>query len=204
MNVNEREKALIKVVDEYRETECQRLLRKAKREAAILTGRMYKKNRRLLHDRVVAERKRAEVRIRAARAKFETIQRRHLQKASLAILEAGWYRLEPRLQSRWQDAASRKQWVDAVLQNGLKKLPRQSWIIRHPVDWEKQEQEAVVARLVEQLEVPPVLEPDKNIRAGLTIESAGTRLDSTPDGLLKDRNAIEARLLAALDMEQSQ
>jgi len=203
MNVRDREKALMDLVEEYREVECGRILKRANRQVSVLIGRVYKEQRRLLHERVVTERRRVESRIRAAEAEFQTARRRHRQQASFAILEVGWRRLEPCLTSRWKDPRWRRQWVDAALQNALIKLPREGWIIRHPPDWEPKEQEAAVMDLTNRLKSPPVFESRQSLRAGLIIESAGTLLDATPDGLLKDRNAIEARLLALLEAEQS-
>jgi hypothetical protein len=203
MKVQDQEKALMDLVEEYQETECRHTLEKATEEAARIVSRVYKENRQLLHERVVAERKRAEARIRMAQAELETTRRRHRQQSSLALLKKGWQQLKPRLELRWQDLALRKQWVDVVLRGALETLPRRNWIIRHPPGWDEQEQKAVVTELANQLETSPLFESEQRIHAGLIIESDGNRLDATPDGLLTDRDALEARLLALLDREQS-
>ncbi len=201
MKVPDQEKALMELVEAYQESECRLILEKAQEEAAGIVNRVYREKRQLLHERIAAERKRVIARIRMAQAELETTRRQHQQQSGLALLQRGWQQLKPRLELRWQDQAARKMWVGMVLQSALETLPRRNWIIKHPAGWDAQEQKEVIAELADQLESPPLFESGQRIHAGLIIESDNTRLDATPDGLLTDRNALEARLLALLNQE---
>jgi hypothetical protein len=60
MNTEERERALLRFVEEERDKVCRDLLADARARARALIRDAYRRNRAALHQRVVAERTRAE------------------------------------------------------------------------------------------------------------------------------------------------
>ena len=198
MNLDERERGLLKLVEDYRDTECRNLLDKARSEAAELMGRAYRKERARLHERVVAERTGARARINAARAERDTRERAGGERANARLLAAAWPRMRRVLMDRWQDPAGRRAWVDAVLAQANQLIPAGVWILHHAPAGPASEWQALARQLTTSLEAEPRLVADGALIAGITVEYTGAVLDGSLEGLLKDRTRIESRLLALL------
>jgi hypothetical protein len=200
VNLEEREAGLLKLVDSYREAECRSLLESAQQEAASLIRRTYREERARVHQRVLAERASARERIQAARAERDTRKRAGGERASARLLAAAGPRLEAALRARWQDPAGRKLWVQGVLDQARRLLPKGTWTLRHAPHWPEAEWRPLVASLKVELDNEPRLVADGALSAGLVVEAAGGAvLDGSLEGLLKDRGRLEARLLALLD-----
>jgi hypothetical protein len=200
MNLEEREQGLRKLVEDYRDAECRALLDAARAEAHDLIERTYSSERARLHQRVVAERAGARSRIHAARAERDTRERAGGERANAALLDAAWPRLREALIARWQDPAARGAWVDAVVGEAERLLPKGPWTLRHgaapAADWQ-----ALAVTLAARLGQEPRLVADQALAAGLRIECAGAVLDGSLEGLLRDRERIESRLLALWSLE---
>jgi hypothetical protein len=203
MNLAEREESLLRLVVEYREQECRRLLDAARTEAAELLAVTFKRERAHLHQRIVAERSRAQGRIQAARAERATRERWVHERTHASLLAAAWPRLREALLARWHAPRSRAQWVASHLDEALRALPRGRWSIRHAPEWGEDERRAPAARLAEALGEAPRMQTDGDIAAGLVIASGGAVLDASLDGLLRDRPRLEARLLALIEAQAS-
>lgn len=199
MNLQERKAALLKLVEEYQEQECRRILETARAEAAEHIAQTYRKERTHLHDRIVSERSRAQVRIQAARAERATRERWTSEQANMGRLDAAWPLIRTRLAARWQEPAGRRAWTWRYLRQGLELLPRGRWQISHAAEWGESERREAAKTLTERLGEVPRFETDGRIEAGLTIECAGAVLDASLDGLMRDRTRLEARLLALLE-----
>lgn len=199
MNLEERERGLLELVEAYRERECHALMEAARREAAELIGRTYQQERARLHQRVLAERAGARERIQAARAERDTRKRASGERASARILAGAWPRIEAALRGRWRDPAGRRTWVQGVLAQAGHLLPKGVWTLRHAPDWPETEWQAQGTALAAELGSEPRFIADGSVSAGLAIEGAGALLDGTLEGLLKDRTRVEARLLALLE-----
>ena len=76
MNIDEREQGLLKLVADYREQECQRILGEAEAQARALRRQAFARQRVALHQRIIAERSRAQSLIQAAEAERATRARR--------------------------------------------------------------------------------------------------------------------------------
>lgn len=199
MNLDEREQGLIKLVEAYRDAECRALRDAARREAAELLGRTYQDERARLHQRVIAERAGARERIQAARAERDTRERAGGERASTRILAVAWPRLETALLARWRDPAGRRLWVQVVLDQARRLLPKGTWTLRHAPDWPAAEWQDLATTLAAELGTEPRFVADGAVTAGLAIEGAGAVLDGSLEGFTKDRARIEARLLALLE-----
>jgi hypothetical protein len=196
MNTEERERALLALVHDERDKACRQLLAEAAARAAAITREAFRRERALLHQRVVTERSRAEGLLRAAAAERATAERRRGEAADADLLAAAWPRLCEQLAERWAVAASRRLWVDTTLAQALRRLPHTRWTIRHAAGWPEEERAAALARLAAAGLPEPALRADGDVAAGLVVVAGGAVLDMSLAGLLQDRARIEARLLA--------
>ena len=198
MNLAERQKGLLKLVEDYREQECRRLLDGARQEAGELLRKRFRRERDQLHKRVLAERSRAQSLIQAARAERATRERRTSEHWSLDLLESAWPLLRERLLARWRVPERRQRWAARYLRQARDLLPRERWTVRHAPEWRESERQAMVVELIEYLGRAPRFQSEGRIAAGLIVESGGAVLDASLEGLLQDRARLEARLLALL------
>jgi hypothetical protein len=203
MNIEEREQGLLRLVDDYREGECRRLIKAAREEAADLIARTFEQERARLHERVVDERAGARAKIQAARAERDTLERAGGERVNTRLLAMAWPRLVEALMRRWEDPDGRALWVLGALTNARRVLPVGSWLVHHAPDWPEAERRAAAEDLVGHLGAAPGMHPDERIRAGLVVECAGAVLDASLDGILSDRPRLEARLLALLAEEST-
>lgn len=196
MNIEERERALLKLVEEERDKACRRLLAEADERAGALLRDAYRRERAALHERIVAERSRAEGILRAAAAERATAERRRGEQADARLLAAAWPGLRAQLAERWSDPDQRRDWVASTLEQALARLPHSGWTIRHAGGWPQAERAAAQARLAQAGVAAPALRADADLTAGLIVAAGGAVLDMSLEGLLRDRARIEARLLA--------
>ncbi len=198
MKVRDRERDLLKLIEEDRDRECGQLLKRAREEASELLRQTYRRERRDLHRRLVDERARARARIEAAAAEMATHRRQRADKAHFALLAAAWPRLRERLSARWLQPETRRCWADRHLAQALRILPHRAWTIRYAPGWSLQERQAFEEALARDLDDPPGFVEDPAIGAGFVIQTPGASLDASLEGLLADRRALEARLLGLL------
>lgn len=196
MSLQEREQALIRLVDDYAAAECRDILATARADVARRLSLTHRQARARLRERVMAERSNARGRIQAIRAERETRRRAGVERANARLLELAWPRLRRTLEARWRDPETRRRWIRFALTEAARALPAAVWTIRHPPDWDARERDEVAARIRAQSGHAPEWLAEDRLRAGLTIESRGAILDAGLDGLLGDRRRLEARLLA--------
>lgn len=204
MNVEERERALLRFVEEERDKVCRDLLADARARARGLIRDAYRRHRAALHQRVVAERTRAEGLLRAANAERATALRRRGELADGELILSAWPRLQAHLAERWTAADTRARWIDSALSQALARLPRSGWTIRHAAGWPEAERAAAKARLAEVGIEAPALRADSGMAAGLVVSAGGAALDMSLAGLLRDRARVEARLLALAKQAQNE
>lgn len=206
MRLAEREAGLLKLVGQYRDEACRRQLEEARAQAARLLQQTFARERAHLHAQITAERERARERIEAVLADRETRTRRSGERASAELLAAAWPRLEAALVERWQSVGGRRGWAEHHLRLAQQRLPPAQhdghWVVRHAPEWTEAERGALSACLALGLEHQPRFIADGELVAGLTIACCGAVLDASLAGLLRDRNALEARLLALIDASQ--
>lgn len=196
MNLVERQEGLLRLVEDYREQECGRVLAAARQEAAEIRAQSFHKQKAHLHGRVVAERSRARAVIQAARAEQMTKKRWASERSSLELLQFAWPLLRELLSARWRLPEQRRRWAETYLHRALDLLPHGQWTVRHAPGWSDQERDEVLTGLTDTLGEAPRFRCEADIEAGLIIESGGAALDASLPGLLQDRTSLEARLLA--------
>jgi hypothetical protein len=189
---------MLKLVEEHELGRCREALTRAHAQAQVMRREAQRVARARMHAHIQAlkqERRRA---LALASAELDTAQRQHRNRCDYALIETGLKQLDAALANRWQDAAARHQWVERVVRNARARLPRERWEISHPPGWPESEQRELAARLAPELGAAPVFRAEIGIRAGLCVRAGTARLDGTLDGLLADRAAIEALMLAEL------
>lgn len=187
--------ALLALVDEDRERQCKAVLDEARAQAAAV--RRSARDLALVRVRqtFAEQRQGLASRLGAARAQLATRQRLQEQQHSAALLALCWQQLPSALLARWQDADARAAWVDQVLQQAQRHLPRAGWVLAHGPGWPEAERDAACRSLAGKGHTGLQCHADPAIAAGLCVTAAGNRVDGTLAGLLADRAAVEAALL---------
>jgi vacuolar-type H+-ATPase subunit H len=194
---------MLRLVEERERREREAILAQARAEARRIVAEARAEVRQRGHQDVQELRQWMRREIGRAEAAFETAKRRHRSKRDAALLEAGWGRLREALAARWRDPAGRRAWVEMLLREARASLPKTAWDIPHPRDWPEAERGELARRLERELGHPPRFHPSPDCSAGLKLCAGGACLDGTLEGILLDRPAIEARLLAELGREAS-
>ncbi len=201
MSLEQNEQRLLELVLQHRDEECRKLQQRSEEEGRELLRAAYRSARTRLHENAESGRNRARTQIGAARAELETQRRQRAQQLGSVALAAAWERLPQRLAQRWADPATRAAWIGKALEQAFAGLPGGLWQIRHPSGLAESERDALRKAVQRQLSQAPELIADAQVEAGLILECTGVVLDASSSGLLVDRDAIEARLLALLNLE---
>jgi hypothetical protein len=152
-----------------------------------------------LHQKVLATRAQVRQQLSAAEARHQTRLRLQRHEADRALLARAWQPLGDRLRQRWQHEASRRQWIDRLVELAAVALPGTHWRIEHPADWPAPERARLQKRLTGELNRIAVFQADPGIAAGLRISAGSACMDGTVEGLLRARPRLEALILATLN-----
>jgi hypothetical protein len=138
------------------------------------------------------------VRVTAAVARNQTLLRRQHQKKDRAILDVAWPLLHQAMLALWNDPVSRRKWLDAAITSASTGLREHGWRIEHPPGLGAEDIESMnLASSLEQ-DREPELSACDDIEAGIRIIARGTVIDATLEGLLQQKTAIEARMIARI------
>jgi hypothetical protein len=171
-----------------------------KAEQLLADGRHRMRER--VHKAVVEERQHRETALLESRHRIETAQRRHVQQQYRQFLHDAAPRLATELERRWHDDASRRSWCDMLIAEAADRLAPVCWTVEHPGDWHGDDTRWLERALAKRGLPRPELREDAGIVVGLRIRLGAACLDATRDGLLANRHAVEARLLAAWERQQ--
>lgn len=189
---------LLDVVDKHRSNQCSKLRNAAKESANKLISNAHSDARRRLHEDIRQAREFAHQKLTSTRALLQTRKRMARQQLDEALLQDAWKQMKTSLQAQWDDVSSRRQWTASLLETALSTLVSDQWTIQHPADLTDTEAAALQLQVYERLEHTPDLEASEHISAGLRICTDGACVDGTIDGLMHDREHIEASILAAV------
>lgn len=187
---------LLNVVDQFRDTKRDQILLDAQTQARDIISQAYKKARARLHVSIMEDREHGFHEMISAEAQLQTQQRQLRQQDDMALLQRVWPMLEQTLGARWRDPAQRGLWIDQVVNEALRVLPPAPWRVAHAADWPSDEQQALAMTIQQRTGHAPQFMTAKDIVAGLRISAESAMLDATLQGLLVNRSAIEALLLA--------
>jgi vacuolar-type H+-ATPase subunit H len=199
VTIERRMQALLDIVEAERRAQVDAIVREAQAAAAVLVGDAHREARERMRRAFADERRQRDERIHAARANLQTRRRLTAQQRATTLLDLAWRRLPDALSERWQAPASRRAWTAYIVARARAALPSCRWQISHAPAWPEPERAELAARLAEECGARPEFRADPAILAGLRIAGAGTVVDGTDAGLLRDRAETGARLLAHLD-----
>ncbi|HSD53651.1 MAG TPA: hypothetical protein VLC47_05770 [Burkholderiales bacterium] len=201
MNTEERARALLALVDEYRDSKSGEILDAAREDARAVVAQAFRLARSRVHEALVEERKRYEAAVAGAEARLRTRRRLAHQGREAAMLADGWRLLPDALRERWHSAAGRRRWAETHLGRGLATLPRTEWEIAHARGWTQDERQAAAGWLGAHGGPELAFAEDASLGAGFRVSAGHNTLDATLEGLLADRRAIEGRLLHHLEQD---
>ena len=192
MSVSDQELALLRLVEEDRARRCAEILAAAEPQAAELRRQAHREARERVRAALTEARERAQRQIAAAAAQLQTRQRLAQQDCDTRMLDQAFTALPGALIARWQQPATRRQWLDFAMHQAAQLLPRTRWRIEHAPDLTPGDIGSVNA-WAESTE----WEEDAGLGAGVRIHSNGNCIDASLQGLRADRDALAARLLQA-------
>ena len=197
MNVQTRqlEEAMRKEVD----GEARAATDAAHREAATIVEAARRTARERMRQAVKSMRQERTSQLNKARARLAMAERAWRQRLVTELIEAGMEMLREALAERWQDKDCRRQWALGLVEDAKDRLERGLWSIEHPVGWKASRDKALVAALTQASGNVPGFTPLPTIMLGLRIRSGQACLDGTGEGLLAQRQWIEAEMLAMIE-----
>jgi hypothetical protein len=190
--------ALLKLVAEDERRRCRDTLAEAEVEARTALRDALRAARARMRGNVLTLKQERRQALALASAELDTARRQHQQRCDQALLVIAWEPLRAALLARWNDAATRRLWVEGLVRRALARLPRTAWRVEHAPDWPATEQARFSVVLTEKLGEKPNLQVADDIAGGLRVHADTALLDGTLDGLLADRRAVEALLLAEM------
>jgi len=193
---------MLRLVESDAQARCREIAARAQREAHSLRRVAHAGARERMRRHVQELKALRDRETGRARAALATAHRQQQQRGDRTLLETGWALLRAALARRWQEPAGRRRWIDYLTQRALARLPRGQWTLVCPAGWDRAEREALGKPLTTALGMTPEWKEDRGITAGLRLCAGGACLDGTLDGLLVDRAAVEALLLAELGEEK--
>jgi F0F1-type ATP synthase delta subunit len=192
-------KHLLAVVEQRRGERCQEVLDKAHEQARQVVKQAYGSERQRMHRELGDIRQKRRQQMVSVVAQRQTRKRQRRQQEDEELLTTTWLNLHEALLHRWRDSVMRQRWVEDLVNQTASVLVDRHWLIEHPFDWPAQERSALQLRLQKQLAHAPHFEVKSAIAAGLRICAGGACVDGSADGLLRERLAIEAVLLARIN-----
>jgi hypothetical protein len=189
--------ALLQEIQQQAGDECKALVAAAERQARALVAQAYAAARRRVHDAVGELRREGARRLARAKAQIETQARRRAQQRAVDVIKRAWPLLADALIARWRAPAARVAWADGVARCARDRLRTGTWTIEHPAGWSADEQRNFRVSLGVGGDAV-TFAADPNIAAGIRIRAAEATLDATLQGLLVDRAAVSALLLAEI------
>lgn len=196
---------LLTLVAQHRDTRCARLAAEAQEQRNAILHQAHHDARGRMRETIRSERLRTREKLEATAAQLQTRERQQQHKTALLMLHRGWEMLGDVVLHRWKTPPQRHEWICALINLALERLPPRPWVIEHPPGWDPDECAELRAAMEQHCGAAPQLRADGQLHAGLRICADGACLDGTVEGLLADREAIEAQLLAQLnDLLRSQ
>ncbi|MBF0212341.1 MAG: hypothetical protein HQM00_02115 [Magnetococcales bacterium] len=192
---------MLDLIERKRVAERETLLAQARDEARTLVAGAHRKARERVREVVIRERRLLEQAKQSLLAQEETEQRHHAMRVVQRRLDQARTLLDQALLERWRQPDSRRIWIDALLERALVFLPVGAWEIHHPESLDPEEWRTVERRVLAAGLPPPIPEPDAGLRAGLRLGCRGAWLDGSAAGLVANRLAIDAGLLALMHAE---
>ena len=192
--------ALLELIHRSASDHADTVLSQAREQARERIRAAFREARQRVARAIAGERLRASGLLANHEAQLETHDRQRYQDAVQHLLTRARHRLGPALMARWARADGRQQWLEQLLDQAGRRLPRGTWTLEHPADWDPVEVRRWRDRIEAATGHAPAARACSELRAGVRILAGGACLDGTLDGLLADEGKVRARLLARLEM----
>jgi hypothetical protein len=189
---------LLGVVVENRDKRCLEMRENARQQAGEIIRQAYTKGRVRMHYHIEALREKYRLRVTAATARNQTLLRRQHQKEDRAMLDVAWPLLREAILALWNDPVSRHKWLDAAVASASAGLREHVWVIEHPPKLDHEDIKRIKQLLSQDDRKGAELSASDDIEAGIRILASGTVVDATLEGLLQQKTAIEASMIARL------
>ncbi|MGB5277765.1 MAG: hypothetical protein WBO73_09650 [Gammaproteobacteria bacterium] len=187
---------LLGIVVENREKRCAEVREKAYREAREILKQAHARNRAHMHHHIDALREKYRLRVSSAIARNQTHLRHQHQKDDRAILDVAWPVLRQSMLALWHEPDTRRMWLDASIAAAAARLREYGGRIEHPKDMGEDDMAWIKQQLPHGSGQAPVFSAEDTIEAGIRIIADGTVVDTTLEGLLHHKSAIEATMIA--------
>jgi hypothetical protein len=187
---------LLGVVVENREKRCQAVRDRAFQQASEITGQAYQRGRARLHRHVNELREECRLKVTSATARNQTLLRQQRHKEERAILDVAWPMLRTSMMALWQQYETRCQWIESAIETAKQRLRQRGWRIEHPPDFSEDDRQCIEQMFTG--DHKPELSASDDIEAGIRIRLDGAVIDATLAGLLRQKRAIEARMIARI------
>jgi hypothetical protein len=191
-------KHLLKIVDRNRAESCAAIQARASEQASVVIKRAHRQARRKMHEQNARTRENLRRQVISTEARLQTRMRLIRQQNDKALLDAGWAPLKKALTGYWQDAGTRKQWIENLVSLAREKFVSMEWIFEHSPGWDEQEKKELQATVVDITGHTPGFRADDGISAGLRVCATGACIDATVEGLLRNSTRIESLMLTAI------
>lgn len=194
-------RSVLDALGAQQDNRCREIESAAARKAEQLLAETRYRMRERVHRAVTEERQRRETALLESRHRIETASRRRVQAHYRDFLKDAMPLLQAELEQRWRDTETRRSWCEMLLGEAADRLPGECWSIEHPEDWSGSDTEWLAQAFAARELPKPELVEDAGIAAGLRVRLGPACLDATLDGLLANRAAVEAQLLAAWERQ---
>lgn len=192
---------LLDVVTESRNKRCAKAHEDAQEQVNEIMRQAHAQCRKRMHRHVNILREKYRVRSSSAYARNQTLLRNQHQKADRAVLDVAWPVLREAMQALWDKPISRGEWVDAAIANASDSLLGHAWSVEYPRGINDEELKMLKQKVARSQGSEPRLVAKDDIVAGIRITVDGTVSDATLDGLLNQKEAIEASMIARIRRE---
>ncbi|MBF0613599.1 MAG: hypothetical protein G8237_00595 [Magnetococcales bacterium] len=190
---------MLAAIARHSHDEQERILTQARQEAAALIANAHQQARQRMRTWVANERRLLKQTLQNIHAQEETEQRNHTMQRINRHLEEARLLLDRALLERWHNPPQRQLWIEALVMRALQILPPGEWEICLPPDLVTDAgMEPLTQRIMTAGLPAPRLRPDARIMAGIRLGCQGVWLDGSVAGLLANRPAIDAALLALM------
>jgi vacuolar-type H+-ATPase subunit E/Vma4 len=166
----------------------------ADRQAEQLLARTRRQCRQRGQKAVAEERALMAAAIARTEAALASRRRRRQQAIDSERLDRGLERLKQALLSRWQDAQTRRAWIDAAIDEAAAVLPPDGWVVEYGGSLDVPALTATLAGRT----ADPAVQASPQIECGIRIRRGSARLDMSIEGLLAHQAALAGELLAEI------
>lgn len=190
--------SLLGRMHELRDSGCRKLRAAAEEQAQEIIGDARHRARRRVKEAVAEKRRQVTEHCQRARVGVESRGReRHFAELGQR-LAAGMAALPVALQERWARPGTRDAWCRQVLGGAAQVLRPGEWRLRVAPGLDARERTALVESAAALCGGAVELDEDDSMLAGLVVAHDGARYDGSVQGLLSDRNGVQAALLGEL------